>query len=132
MNEVFERFVGRYLQEHFLHDKTTEVVLQDPIWLDAERQEKGIPDIVIRRTDGTTTVLDTKYKFFKGNPDPRDRDQMWIYSQRIKAREGILIYPDSRHSIKPPLKVFHCVPLPYRWMVTWQRFESTAVNLLHS
>lgn len=93
MNEVFEKFVGHYLQTHFQHDPTREVVLQDHIWLDAERQEKGIPDIVLRHNGQPAYILDTKYKPFHSSPDPSDRNQMWIYAHRMRAREGILIYP---------------------------------------
>lgn len=94
MNELFERFVGRYLQEHFRPHPSLEVALQDHIWLDDERQEKGIPDIVLRRQGETLCVLDTKYKFFKGKPDSHDSYQMWAYTQRMQAKSGILIYPD--------------------------------------
>lgn len=93
MPEVFEKFVGCYLQEYFRGHPSRTVVLQDHLWLDAERQEKGIPDIVIRHNGQPHCVLDTKYKFFKGNPDPRDRDQMWVYSHRMQVKEGVLVYP---------------------------------------
>lgn len=93
MNEVFEQFVGRYLQAHFHDHPTLDVALQDHIWLDAEKQEKGIPDIIIRHAGQPTYVLDTKYKAFHGAPDPHDRNQLWIYAQRLKAKAAVLIYP---------------------------------------
>ena len=109
MNEVFEKFVGRYLQECFRTDDTIEVVLQDHIWLDAERQEKGIPDIVVRHNGQTTCVADTKYKPFYGVPDPGDRNQMWVYSQRMKVREAVLIYPGEH--LVPYHTTFEGIPL---------------------
>ncbi len=93
MNEVFEKFVGRYLQEHFQDHPTITVLLQDHLWLDVERQEQGIPDIVIQQHGLPIYVLDTKYKLFKGAPEPNDRNQLWIYSQRLKAKAALLIYP---------------------------------------
>lgn len=96
MNLLFEQFVGRYLQEAFHYHPTISIALQEKIWLDAERQETGIPDIVMKQNDQTLCVLDTKYKQFNGSPDPRDRDQMWVYSQRLRAKAGILIYPNAQ------------------------------------
>jgi len=95
MNEVFEKFVGYYLQERFRDHPTIDVLLQERIWLDAERQEHGIPDIIIQHNQAPLYVLDTKYKQFKGSPDPADRNQLWIYNQRLKPRAGILIYANE-------------------------------------
>jgi len=95
MNEVFERFVGRYLQAHFQPHPQLEVRLQDNLWLDTEQQERGIPDIVIQHQGVPICVLDTKYKAFNQKPDPRDRDQIWIYSQRLQVKAALLVYPDQ-------------------------------------
>lgn len=109
MNELFERYVGHYLQTHFHDHPTLDVALQDHIWLDAEQQEKGIPDIIIRHAGRPTYVLDTKYKAFHGAPEPNDRNQLWIYAQRLKAKAAVLIYPADH--LPPYATTFEGIPL---------------------
>jgi 5-methylcytosine-specific restriction enzyme subunit McrC len=109
MNELFESYVGHYLQAHFHDHPTLDVALQDHIWLDAENQEKGIPDIIIRHAGQPTYILDTKYKAFQGAPDPHDRNQLWVYAQRLKAKAAVLIYPADH--LPPYATTFEGIPL---------------------
>ena len=68
-------------------------ILQYTLWLLAQLnyQDQTLPGR--QRHGQPTCVLDTKYKVFKGSPDPNDRNQMWIYSHRMRVQEGVLIYP---------------------------------------
>ncbi|MEI2689793.1 MAG: hypothetical protein V9H69_08780 [Anaerolineae bacterium] len=98
MNKVFELFVARFLASHFTDDPSVQVEIQPDIWLDSDRQEKGIPDIVLRRESQPYLVLDTKYKTFHGMPDQADRNQMVTYCHTLGLSRGLLIYADD-HAI---------------------------------
>lgn len=96
MNEVFERFVAYYLREHVpALDDRLQVEIQPNIWLDVERQEKAIPDIVLRKDGARCVILDTKYKVFKGSPSGADLHQMMAYCHSLQLGEAILIYPGA-------------------------------------
>lgn len=96
MNKVFELFVARFLQEYFVGHASIQVEIQPNIWLDTERQETGIPDIVLRREGRPYLVLDTKYKRFNGKPTEDDRNQMVMYCHTLGLSRGILVYADDR------------------------------------
>lgn len=96
MNKVFEQFVARFLQEYFATDPMFQVKTQDPIPLDDEHKETGIPDIVLRKNGLPYLVLDTKYKVFKGKPEEADRNQMFMYCHALGLAQGILIYANDR------------------------------------
>lgn len=96
MNKVFELFVTRFLSDHFANDASIQVMIQPNIWLDTDHQEKGIPDIVLRRNGHPYMVLDTKYKRFGGKPDEADRNQMVTYCHTMGLSRGILIYAGDR------------------------------------
>ena len=95
MNKVFELFVARFLAGHFASHPSIQVEIQPDIWLDTDRQEKGIPDIVLRRDGRHYLVLDTKYKMFHGRPDEADRSKMVMYCHTLGLPRGILIYADD-------------------------------------
>ena len=95
MNKVFELFVARFLASHFASHPSIQVEIQPDIWLDVDRQEKGIPDIVLRRDGYPVLVLDTKYKAFHGRPDEADRNQMVTYCHTLGLPRGILIYAND-------------------------------------
>ena len=95
MNKVFELFVACFLASHFADDPAIQVEIQPDIWLDMDLQEKGIPDIVLRRDGRPYLVLDTKYKTFRGRPENADRDQMVMYCLSLGLPRGILIYADD-------------------------------------
>jgi 5-methylcytosine-specific restriction enzyme subunit McrC len=96
MNKVFELFVARFLASHFADDTSVQVEIQPDIWLDSDRQEKGIPDIVLRRESQPYLVLDTKYKTFHSRPDQADRNQMVTYCHTLGLSRGLLIYADDQ------------------------------------
>ena len=95
MNKVFELFVARFLSNHFADHPSIRVEVQPDIWLDTDQQEKGVPDIVLRRDGVRYLVLDTKYKRFWGKPDNADRNQMVTYCHTLGLPRGILIYADD-------------------------------------
>ena len=96
MNKVFELFVARFLASHFASHSSLQVEIQPDIWLDTDRQEKGIPDIVLRRDGCPFLVLDTKYKTFHSKPDEADRNQMVTYCHTLGLPRGILIYANDQ------------------------------------
>ena len=96
MNKVFELFVARFLASHFASHSSLQVEIQPDIWLDTDRQEKGIPDIVLRRDGCPFLVLDTKYKIFHNKPDESDRNQMVTYCHTLGLPRGILIYANDQ------------------------------------
>ena len=95
MNKVFELFVARFLSNHFADHPSIQVEVQPDIWLDTDRQEKGVPDIVLRRDGVRQLVLDTKYKRFWGKPDNADRNQMVTYCHTLGLPRAVLIYADD-------------------------------------
>lgn len=109
MNQVFEKFVASYMQAYFQSHPYISVATQENIWLDEEKQEKGIPDIVIRHHGQPRYVLDTKYKRFDRGIKNEDRNQMWIYSDTMQVQEGILIYPDE--DLTPYSTTYNGIPL---------------------
>ena len=95
MNQVFELFVARYLEDFFANHPNLSVEIQDDIWLDIEQNEKGFPDIVLYRDHRPALVLDTKYKQFKKQPSPADRNQMLVYCHALDLNRGLLIFADE-------------------------------------
>ena len=95
MNQVFELFVARYLEDFFANHPYLSVEIQDHIWLDVEQKEEGFPDIVLYRDNQPAVVLDTKYKKFHKQPDPSDRNQMLVYCQALGLNRGMLIFADE-------------------------------------
>lgn len=96
MNNVFELFVARFLEQHFAEiGSAFSVEIQPQIWLGQELKERGIPDIVLRHHGRRFMVLDTKYKAFKGHPAGDDRNQMYMYCRSLDLNHGCLIYPDK-------------------------------------
>jgi 5-methylcytosine-specific restriction enzyme subunit McrC len=96
MNKVFELFVARFLASHFASHPSIQVDIQPDIWLDVDRQEKGSPDVVLRRDGRRYLVLDTKYKTFHSKPDEGDRNQMVMYCHTLRLPRGILIYANDQ------------------------------------
>jgi 5-methylcytosine-specific restriction enzyme subunit McrC len=95
MNKVFELFVARFLASHFASHASIQVEIKPNVWLDADCQEEGIPDIVLRRDGHRYLVLDTKYKTFHDRPAEDDRNQMVTYCHTLGLQRGILIYADD-------------------------------------
>jgi 5-methylcytosine-specific restriction endonuclease McrBC regulatory subunit McrC len=94
MHQIFELFVGRFLEEHFAEHPRFSVEIQPQLFLDTEQKEAGIPDIVILRDGRPYLILDTKYKLFDGKPSNEDRNQMFMYCHTMGVRRAVLIYSD--------------------------------------
>jgi 5-methylcytosine-specific restriction enzyme subunit McrC len=95
MSDVFELFVARFLKRHFATDPAIRVESQQGIWLDEDKKEEGIPDIVLGRDDGDALVLDTKYKVFDKKPEEHDRDQVLVYCLTQGWKQAVLVYPND-------------------------------------
>lgn len=95
MNQVFEVFVARYLAHVLENDTQLEVAIKPQIWLDENRKEKSIPDIILHRRGKPYQVLDTKYKVFKDRPAKGDLYQMVTYCHALGVPRGTLIYAND-------------------------------------
>lgn len=102
MEKVFERFVGRLLQEEARTEaQGWKVSLQGRGHLfDEPRKFEIRPDIRIHK-DGRSIVLDTKWKrLFEesrhGGVSQEDMYQMYAYGKRFGAHDCYLLYPSSR------------------------------------
>jgi len=96
MAEVFERFVARYLADHFAAHPHISVRAQESIWLDEALRERGRLDILLRWAGRPVLILDTKYKTFAGAPDEADRNQMFMYGHALGVGRAMLVYADDR------------------------------------
>lgn len=95
MNQLFELFVARMLEQHYAAHASLQIRIQQDVWLDEEASEKGVPDIVLYRDGRPYLVLDTKYKTFQGAPSREDLYQMFVYGKVLGLTRGILIYPNA-------------------------------------
>ena len=96
MSEVFERFVARYLADHFAAHPHISVRAQESIWLDEARRERGRLDILLRWAGRPVLIVDTKYKTFDGAPAEADRNQMFMYGHALGVSRALLVYADER------------------------------------
>jgi 5-methylcytosine-specific restriction enzyme subunit McrC len=96
MAEVFERFVVRFLAEHFAAHPLISVRAQESIWLDEAFHERGRLDILLRWAGQPVMILDTKYKTFDGAPSENDRNQVFMYCHALRVARAMLIYADAR------------------------------------
>ena len=100
MEKVFESYVAQQLRKA-LHDLDWEVSTQDKGYylFDSPRQFALRPDIVITREDGSTIILDTKWKNLVDKPrinygiSQADMYQMYAYSKKYRTPEIWLLYP---------------------------------------
>ncbi len=100
MEKVFESYAARQLKIA-LADLNWEISVQDKGYylFDSPRQFALRPDIVIRRSDDTTVILDTKWKNLIDNPrinygiSQADMYQMYAYSRKYGTPEIWLLYP---------------------------------------
>lgn len=116
MNLLFEQFIGRHVARAF----PGRVRLQGPHRHALSEAPSGrpafltIPDIVHTATDGTCTVIDTKWKRLKAEHHALDVGQadvyqMMAYAQVYRASHMVLLYP--MHS------GLAAAPLPRRFML---------------
>ena len=95
MAEVFERFVARYLAQHFAAHPRLSVRAQESIWLDEALRERGRLDILLRWAGRPVLIVDTKYKMFDGAPSEADRNQMFMYCHALGVARAVLVYADD-------------------------------------
>lgn len=101
MEKVFESYVAQELRKAVIelgwelsaHDKGYYL-------FDSPRQFALRPDIVIRREDGSTVVLDTKWKRLSEKEknygiSQSDMYQMYAYSKKYQTSEIWLLYPST-------------------------------------
>lgn len=93
MNQLFERFIARMLQQQFDANPNIQIHPQEKIWLDDEQQERGHPDLVLYANGAPQMVMDTKYKQFNGSLNRADLNQMVVYGNVMGLNRGVLIYP---------------------------------------
>ena len=100
MEKVFESYVAQQLK-NILPDLNWDVSSQDKGYylFDSPRKFALRPDIVITRNDGSTVILDTKWKSLVDKPQinygisQSDMYQMYAYSKKYGTSEVWLLYP---------------------------------------
>jgi 5-methylcytosine-specific restriction enzyme subunit McrC len=95
MDQIFELFVARYLEDYARRNPfapPVRVAIQPALKLDAAGSEWARPDIVLWVGGAPRRVLDTKNKLFKGVPDEGDRRQMLEYCHHLRLNSATLIY----------------------------------------
>jgi len=96
MNQVYERFVARLLEERLaVLSPSLSIQIQPTIWIDAEQREQRTPDIVLWQEGRRQLILDTKYKVFARSPSADDLHQMVTYCYSMGVTSGTLIYPND-------------------------------------
>ncbi|HQF71824.1 MAG TPA: hypothetical protein PLH39_11165, partial [Promineifilum sp.] len=95
MAGVFERFVARYLDDHFAAHPLISVLTQESIWLDEALRERGRLDILLHWAGQPAMIVDTKYKTFDGTPSEADRNQMFMYCHALGVTRAMLVYADE-------------------------------------
>lgn len=102
MEKLFEAYVAKELGK-VLDDEWSLSTQDTGYYLFDEPRLFGIrPDLVLRRNDGKTVVMDTKWK--RLNPDVRkkygisqaDMYQMYAYSKKYKASDIWVLYPENK------------------------------------
>jgi len=100
MEKVFESYVTQQLRKA-LEDKDWTISSQDKGYylFDSPRRFALRPDIVIKRDDGSTVILDAKWKSLMNNARKNygitqaDMYQMYAYSKKYNTSEIWLLYP---------------------------------------
>ncbi len=103
MNKLWEEYIYRQLIKNNRQGWTISPQRQKSFWrLDTSRYYKIIkPDIVIKN-NGTTVILDTKWKLPDNNkPDDGDLKQMFVYNEYWEGINAILVYPKASFTEKP-------------------------------
>lgn len=97
MNDLWEQFV--YISLSKMRGDGSQVAAQHRkhFWLPRTGWASKIKaDIIITAANGTTCVLDTKWKNLNGkNPSPEDLRQMFVYHEYYSANRVALVYPGA-------------------------------------
>ncbi len=90
MNQLFERYIQRQLQQYLTNDWHIRAQASKPFWA----QRKLRPDLWLSHK-GRHYILDTKWKILK-RPAPSDEDlrQMFAYNHSFEATQSLLVYPN--------------------------------------
>lgn len=90
MNQLFERYIQRQLQQYLDKNWLIRAQASKPFWA----QRKLRPDLWLSH-EGRHYILDTKWKILK-RPAPSDEDlrQMFAYNHSFEATQSLLIYPN--------------------------------------
>ncbi len=107
MNQLFERYIQRQLQQQLDKSWLIRAQAAKPFWA----QRKLRPDLWLSH-EGQHYILDTKWKILK-RPAPSDADlrQMFAYNHSFEATQSLLVYPNvfalrkRRAAFAPPLLV---------------------------
>ena len=103
MESLFESYVAQQLKKAYAHDDW-DISLQDRHYylFDEPRHQFALrPDIVMRDKNGTTVILDTKWKKLIDNSRANygisqgDMYQMYAYSKKYNTDHIILLYPTT-------------------------------------
>ena len=104
MNNLFEKFVSRILQERV--DGHIRVVEQSELALGEDGKVKMIPDLIIELEGTPVLVADCKYKQTESDTyKNQDFYQMLAYCTAADVRRGLLIYPLHSNPVKDFVKV---------------------------
>ena len=102
MDKVFESYVAAKLRK--LVDKSIELKIQDSQYSLFDQPQKTFrlrPDLTLKYPDGSTVVMDTKWKLLTGNSSNNygisqaDMYQMYAYGKKYQAKKVVLVYPRS-------------------------------------
>jgi len=93
LERLFERFLGRLLQQTFREQDEVTVSLQR----DFTAGDLTLrPDVSIERNGGSIVVIDAKWKRLGQTPNPEDLYQALSYAVLLGGRTAMLIYPGGR------------------------------------
>ncbi len=97
MNELFEKFIFRFIDEITRNSNLNDVKIIPQEWysLDNDSKIKLHPDIVIKKNDVPLIAFDTKYKKKEEKDDiNRDIYQILAYCKGINVKKAVLLYPE--------------------------------------
>ena len=90
MNQLFERYIQRQLQQYLDKEWLIRAQASKPFWA----QRKLRPDLWLSH-QGKHYILDTKWKILK-RPAPSDEDlrQIFAYNHSFETTQSLLVYPN--------------------------------------
>ena len=109
-NRLFEAFIAQAFKRLHLPDVHARTQVSRLLWQPdgGGRGRRVIPDVVLRRTDGQTLILDTKWKApVAGRPSIRDLRQMYVYNELFGSSRAILLYPSGSGGAVAAKGTFH-------------------------